>query len=207
MSSHSRTNGYNCNLCREQFEEKKELINQQVTKHCKCSYCGSQFNNKNEIDDHICMMHPYKTIQEQRRTQRRKNTVCTLGQYCHHNRKGKCMFKHSPNQSSFPQEGQGNHIESEAQNGTRQPVCWLDSRVYAYPWSPRSSCLQYSFLLLIWNGIFGHVGFTLPGNYCIRMAAASPQQPGMANHPTCRRGTHCTGTWENNLAQHQDGER
>ena len=68
-------------------------------------------------------MHPFKTVQEQWMAVRRMNTECSSGQYCHFNNKVRCMFKHSPNQTSFPQERQGNQIETGQQSHTR-PALW-----------------------------------------------------------------------------------
>ena len=40
----------------------------------------------------------------------------------------------------------------------------------------------------MWHCFSGHVSFTLPGNFCMRMAAVSAQQPGIGN---------CTGRADN----------
>ena len=106
MTNHISTNQYKCKTCGEQFKEKCNLINHQVTTHCICSFCNSHFNNINEKDKHICNMHPNKTVHEQRRALRRKSTDCTAGQQCEHYRRGRCLFRHSPNEMIYPQGGQ-----------------------------------------------------------------------------------------------------
>ena len=57
-----------------------------------------------------------------------------------------------------------------------------------------SSCFQYSSLLLMRDWFSGHVSFTLPGNFCIQMAAVSAQQPGMGTHHNCHRQGLLIGT-------------
>ena len=106
MTNHVSADKYKCNTCREQFKDKSNLINHQVTTHCVCSYCNSSFNNINEEDQHICNMHPNKSVHDQRRALRRKSTDCTAGQQCEHYRRGRCLFRHSPNERIFAQGGQ-----------------------------------------------------------------------------------------------------
>jgi hypothetical protein len=106
MTKHNSTNKYKCNTCGEKFDEKSNLIDHQVTKHCICSYCKLDFNNINDKDNHICNMHPNKTVYEQRRALRRKSTDCTSGQQCLHHKRGRCLFRHSPNENNFPQTRQ-----------------------------------------------------------------------------------------------------
>ena len=108
VSNHSNSTNYSCKTCKEQFNEKSRLINHQVTHHCTCSYCKSSFDTFEQIEKHICSMHAFMTIPEQRRRLRRMNTECTSGQFCEHYKKGRCWFKHSLVINHSQQEGQEN---------------------------------------------------------------------------------------------------
>ena len=66
---------------------------------------------------------------------------------------------------------------------------WLDSRLYVYPWLPRSLCFQFSSLFMMWPWFSGHFSFTLPGNF-------SAQQPGMGKY---------TGRAEKHPGKYQTG--
>ena len=115
MSSH--THKLVCKICSLEFVEKSSLINHQVTKHCTCSYCKSTFQTFEESRDHICNMHPFRTVHEQKRRQKRMNTECFSGQNCEHKRKGRCWFKHRLVVNNSQQDGHEN--QSRQQNNER----------------------------------------------------------------------------------------
>ena len=61
-------------------------------------------------------------------------------------------------------------------------------QVIYIPCSWQTSYFQFSSLIMMWHWFSGHVSFTLPENFSMRMAAVSAKQPGMGN---------CTGRADN----------
>ena len=124
MAYHSNTTKYTCMTCREEFNDKSNLINHQVTIHRTCSYCKTSFQTFEQIEKHICPKHAFLTIPEQRRRLRRMNTECTSGQHCEHKRKGRCWFKHSLVTNNNQHEGQENQSWCKYQDRCdRRQIC------------------------------------------------------------------------------------
>ena len=67
-------------------------------------------------------------------------------------------------------------------------VIYITCITVYYSVADRSLCFQFSSLLMMWHWFSGHVSLTLPGNFCMRMAAMRGKQPGMVN---------CTGRADN----------
>ena len=75
----------------------------------KCNFCKVDLFNINEKTHHICEQHPHKTVDQQRKRIKRRNTECTHGANCFRATKNRCWFKHSQPLNSLPHQG---HIQN-----------------------------------------------------------------------------------------------
>ena len=103
------------------------MINRHVCKTCKvevhgeaardshlckkpehsCSYCKMSFYTTEARQNHICERHEFKTVDEQLRALKRKNTECRNGPNCYRAMYNRCWFKHSQQVNTLPHNGHG----------------------------------------------------------------------------------------------------
>ena len=72
-----------------------------------CDWCKQEFYSSEARKNHICGQHRFKSVEEQLRDQKRKQTECTNGAECWRAARNKCWFKHSQPVNILPQQGQG----------------------------------------------------------------------------------------------------
>ena len=83
-----------------------------------CSFCKTSFYSQEAQKNHICDKHQYKTVDEQMRANKRKNTECRNGVDCYLASLGRCWFKHSQQVNISPHRAQGQ--PQEHQQGQEQ---------------------------------------------------------------------------------------
>ena len=71
-----------------------------------CSYCKMSFHSTEARQNHICEKHEFKTVEEQLRSLKRKNTECRNGPNCYRAMQNRCWFKHSQLVNVLPQQVQ-----------------------------------------------------------------------------------------------------
>ena len=71
----------------------------------KCNFCKVDLFSSVDKQNHVCEQHPNKTVDQQRKEIKRKNTECTHGVHCFRAAKNRCWFKHSQSLNSLPQQG------------------------------------------------------------------------------------------------------
>ena len=86
-----------------------------------CSYCKMIFHSTEARQNHICESHEFKTVDEQLRTLKRKNTECRNGPNCYRAMRNRCWFKHSQSVNVLPQEVQGRMDQVRRQGSEQGP--------------------------------------------------------------------------------------
>ena len=78
-----------------------------VKKANQCYYCKVELFSSQDKQHHVCEQHHYKTVDQQRKDIKRKNTDCTHGDNCFRKAKNRCWFKHSQPINLLPHQEQG----------------------------------------------------------------------------------------------------
>ena len=94
-----------CNVEVHGDETKENLVCR--TPQYQCNGCKVKLFSKEAHFNHICPLHPNKSVDQQVRELNRRYTLCRWGETCYRQRKGICGFKHPITLTSNPQEVQG----------------------------------------------------------------------------------------------------
>ena len=73
----------------------------------KCYYCKVELFSSQDKQNHVCEQHHYKTVEQQRKYIKRKNTECTHGVNCFRAATNRCWFKHTQPLNLLPHQQQG----------------------------------------------------------------------------------------------------
>ena len=114
-------NRHVCKICKvEEHGEAARDGHQCKKPEHTCSYCKMSFYSIEARQNHICESHELKTVDEQLRALKRKNTECRNGSNCYRAMYNRCWFKHSQQVNALPHKGQGQMPIARPQNGHHQ---------------------------------------------------------------------------------------
>ena len=89
-------NRHICKLCKVEVHGEAARDSHECKKpEHTCSYCKMSFHSTEARQNHICERHEFKTVDEQLRSLKRKNTECRNGINCYRAMRDRCWFKHS----------------------------------------------------------------------------------------------------------------
>ena len=117
-----------CQICNVEVHGDQTRDNHQCRKpEHTCSFCKVKLYSQEARRNHICNEHEFKTVAEQFRAQKRKQTECTHGPNCFRAQRNRCWFKHSQPLNSVPHRvqvqevRQGHDLRPQGQQGQGLP--------------------------------------------------------------------------------------
>ena len=111
-----------CSICNVELHGDEAKNNHICRKpQSTCSFCKKTFYSQEARNNHVCEKHLFKSVADQLRAQKRKNTECKNGAECYRASFGKCWFKHSQPIRVSPHRGQRQyHTEQGWRQGHQQ---------------------------------------------------------------------------------------
>ena len=112
---HKPTSQNKCKNCNKDFESREDLAKHIDNYHTKriqrtiekpqwtCHFCKVQLYSQDAKENHICVNHHFKSVEQQTRELQRKNTECRWGASCSRWPQDRCWFNHSRQMNTTPQ--------------------------------------------------------------------------------------------------------